>query len=142
MQSVIAYLISAWCYAVALVVVMWIVPHVIRRLGLGFQVGFYLFALSLVIRGNEAWGVADGAAIADYWLFRNALAPAGATCMILGEYVRYATKRRKERLRRVKLLADISGICACTVQPLALSSRARGAEREERAIADQSGAAG
>ena len=142
MQSVIAYLISAWCYAVALVVVMWIVPHVIRRLGLGFQVGVYLFALSLVIRGNEAWGVADGAAIADYWLFRNALAPAGATCMILGEYVRYATKRRKERLRRVKLLADSSGICVCPAQPLAFSSRARGAEREERAIADQSGATG
>lgn len=142
MQSVIAYLISAWCYAVALVVVMWIVPHVIRRLGLGFQVGVYLFALSLVIRGNEAWGVADGAAIADYWLFRNALAPAGATCMILGEYVRYATKRRKERLRRVKLLADGIGVCACPVQPLASGSRARRADGEAGAITDQSGAAG
>jgi len=141
-QSVIAYLISAWCYAVALVVAMWIVPHVIRRFGLGFQVGVYLFALSLVIRGNEAWGVADGAAIADYWLFRNALAPAGATCMILGEYLRYATKRRKERLRRVKLLADGIGICACPVQPLASGSRARGEAREERAITDQSGATG
>ena len=142
MQSVIAYLLAAWCYAVAIVVVMWIVPHVIRRFGLGFQVGVYLFALSLVIRGNEAWGVADGAAIADYWLFRNALAPAGATCMILGEYVRYATKRRKERLRRVKLLADGIGVCACPVQSVALSSRARRAEGEAGAIADQSGAAG
>jgi len=141
-QSVIAYLISAWCYAVALVVVMWIVPHVIRKFGIGIRVGVYLFALSLVIRGYEAAGVADGAAIADYWLFRNALAPAGATCMILGEYLRYATRRRKERLRRVKLLADSSGICACPVQPLASGSRARGAAGEAGAITDQSGATG
>ena len=139
MQSVIAYLISAWCYAVALVVVMWIVPHVRRRFGIGIQVGVFVLAFSLVVRGNEAWGVADGAAIADYWLFRNALAPAGATCMVLGEYVRYATKRRKERLRRVKLLADGIGVCACPVQPLASGSRARGEAREAGAIADQSG---
>ena len=139
MQSVIAYLISAWCYAVALVVVMWIVPHVRRRFGIGIQVGVFVLAFSLVVRGNEAWGVADGAAIADYWLFRNALAPAGATCMILGEYVRYATKRRKERLRRVKLLADGIGVCACPVQSVALSGRARRAEGEARAIADQGG---
>ena len=142
MQSVIAYLLAAWCYAVAIVVVMWIVPHVIRRFGIGFQVGVFLFAFSLVVRGNEAWGVADGAAIADYWLFRNALAPAGATCMILGEYFRYATKRRKERLRRVKLLADSSGICVCPAQPLASGSRARGAAGKAGVVTDQSGATG
>lgn len=139
MQTV-AYLLSAWCYAVAVVAILWLVPHACMKYGLGAQVGVLLLAMALVVVGYEAWSVAEGVDIAEYWLFRKSLVPAATTSIIIGEYARYALKRRKERLRRVKLLADGGGICVCPTQPLAFSRRARREAREAGSIADQSGA--
>lgn len=107
MQSLFAYMLSVWCYVVAIVAILWLVPHVCRKYGLGAQVCVLLLAMASVVVGYEAWSVAEGGVdIADYWLFRKSLMPAATTSIIIGEYARYATRRRKERLKRIKLLAD------------------------------------
>lgn len=138
-MQIVAYLLSAWCYLVAVVAIVWLVPHACRKYGRGAQVGVLLLAMALVVVGYEAWSVAEGVEIAEYWLFRKSLIPAATSSIILQEYARYANRRRKERLKRIKLLANDSGLCACPVQHLAPSSRTRGASGEERAIADQGG---
>ena len=139
-MQIVAYLLSVWCHVVAIVAIVWLVPHACRKYGLGAQVGVLLLAMALIVVGYEAWSVAaEGLDIADYWLFRKSLVPAATTSIILQEYSRYATRRRKERLKRIQLLADGSGLCACPVQHLAPSGRARGETREERAITDQGG---
>ena len=139
MQTV-AYLLSAWCYLVAVVSILWLVPHTCRKYGLGAQVGVLLLAMALIVVGYEAWSVAEGVEIGEYWLFRKSLIPAATTSIILGEYARYASRRRKERLKRVKLLSDGSGICIYPVKPVALGGFTRGTPRETGSITDQSGA--
>lgn len=140
MQSLFAYMLSVWCYVVAIVAILWLVPHVCRKYGLGAQVCVLLLAMASVVVGYEAWSVAEGGVdIADYWLFRKSLMPAATTSIIIGEYARYATRRRKERLKRIKLRADSSGTCVCPAQHLAPSGRARGETISTGAIADQSG---
>lgn len=124
------YLLSAWCYLVAFVSILWLVPHACRKYGLGAQVGVLLLAMALVVVGSEAWSVAEGVEIAEYWLFRKSLIPAATTSIILGEYARYATRRRIARLKRIRLLGESSGSCACNIQHLALGDRARGEGRE------------
>ena len=70
MQTV-AYILSAWCYLVAVVSILWLVPHTCRKYGLGAQVGVLLLAMALVVVGYEAWSVAEGVEIGEYWLFRK-----------------------------------------------------------------------
>ena len=122
MFAVAAYLLSAWCYMAALTIVVWIVPNVLNRFGLLIQIGVYLFAVGLIIRGNEAWMVADGAVAADYWLIRNAFAPAGATSILIGELLRNARARKRKRGRKV---VKASRVCSApAVQCLPCGNRA------------------
>lgn len=136
-MQIVAYLLSAWCYLVAFVSILWLVPHACRKYGLGAQVGVLLLAMALVVVGYEAATVADGAEIAEYWLFRKSLIPAATTSIILGEYARYATRRRIVRLKRIRLLGESSNSCACPVQHVAFSGRARRETRETGTEADQ-----
>lgn len=87
-MQTIAYLLSTWCYLVAVVAILWLVPHACRKYGIGAQVGVLLLAMALVVVGYEAWSVAEGVEIGEYWLFRKSLIPAATTSIILGEYAR------------------------------------------------------
>ena len=70
-MQIVAYLLSVWCHVVAIVAIVWLVPHACRKYGLGVQVGVLLLAMALIVVGYEAWSVAaEGLDIADYWLFR------------------------------------------------------------------------
>ena len=71
-MQIVAYLLSVWCHVVAIVAIVWLVPHACRKYGLGAQVGVLLLAMALVVVGYEAWSVAEGLdTAAKYWLFRN-----------------------------------------------------------------------
>lgn len=59
-MQIVAYLLSAWCYLVAVVAIVWLVPHACRKYGRGAQVGVLLLAMALVVVGYEAWSVAEG----------------------------------------------------------------------------------
>ena len=125
MFAVAAYMLSAWCYVAALTIVVWIVPYVLSRFGLLIQMGVYLFAVGLIIRGNEAWMVADGAEAADYWLVRNLFAPAGVTLILMGELVKNARRKRKRRAKVNRQINQaVSVCCPAAVQHLPCGNRA------------------
>ena len=92
MYSILAYLLSAWCYTTSTIMLLWLVPHLVRRNGMTVRIGFYLWALCLVFRGNEAWGVGNDTIVAYDWFFINLLSPAAATLVIIGELIRHGKK--------------------------------------------------
>ena len=106
MYSLLAYMLSAWCYLASMTMVLWLVPHLIHRCGIMIRIGFYLWAMCLVFRGNEAWGVADDSVVAPDWFFVNLLGPAAATLVIVGELVRHG---KRIRARRHFLVCEIDG---------------------------------
>lgn len=123
MFEAVAYLICAWCYSASLVLVMWVVPNILSRYGILVQIGVYLFAVSLLIRGNEAWQVAEGSPAAEYWAFRNAITPIGATCIIIGELIRHGKRRRSKKASLRRSQAS-SCTASCSVQHLSHLDRA------------------
>ena len=124
-MQIVAYLLSAWCYLVAVVAIVWLVPHACRKYGRGAQVGVLLLAMALVVVGYEAWSVAEGVEIAEYWLFRKSLIPAATTSIILLTVVfalalfniwhlavEHVERREKRELSQIKaeLLAEVKGL--------------------------------
>jgi len=94
-MQIVAYLLSAWCYLVAFVSILWLVPHTCRKYGLGAQVGVLLLAAALVVVGYEAWSVDEGVEIGEYWLFRKSLIPAATTSIILGNVCELGWKQNR-----------------------------------------------
>lgn len=110
MYSILAYLLSAWCYTTSTIMLLWLVPHLVRRNGMTVRIGFYLWALCLVFRGNEAWGVGNDTIVAYDWFFINLLSPAAATLVIIGELIRHGKRIRSIRRYSVRQIDGRSSV--------------------------------
>ena len=117
MYSTFAYCLSAWCYIASTVMLLWLVPHLFRRAGMTIRIGFFLWALCLVFRGNEAWCVGNNTVVAYDWFFINMLSPAAATLIIIGELIRHGKRVRSFRRYSVRQTDGWPGVS--TVQFMA-----------------------
>jgi hypothetical protein len=81
------------------------------------RIGFFLWAICLVFRGNEAWCVGNNTVVAYDWFFINMLSPAAATLIIIGELIRHG--KRVRSFRRYSVRQTDGGPGVSTVQFMA-----------------------